>query len=362
MPYLLIDAHEDLAYNALTFGRNYLNSSSVTRSLEINSDHPLHGGECTLGWRDWQHAKAAVVFSTLFIMPKRHLSVNWETVGFASPQEAERLYHQQIDYYHKLEDDHPDKFRIIEQAATLNEIWRAWQADLLAEHPVGLVLLMEGAEGLREPQEIERWYQAGVRIVGPVWAGTRFCGGMYEGEGFTREGWHLLEIMSQLGIGLDIAHMNEKSALQALELYEGVVLASHANARALLKWDRSERHLTDLTIQRLAARGGVVGVMPFNRFLAPDWTNSQPRDKVKLDHLADHIDHICQVSGSARHVAIGTDFDGGFGYPAIPLELNSIAEIQLLAGVLQNRGYQEEEIEGIFGLNWKSILERILPK
>ncbi len=63
------------------------------------------------------------------------------------------------------------------------------------------------------------------------------------------------------------------------------------------------------------------------------------RNKVTLDTLANHIDHICQLTGSSTHAAIGTDADGGFGYPLIPKEMNDIHDIQKLAGVLERRGY-----------------------
>lgn len=360
MPYLLIDAHEDLAYSALTFHRNYLISADETREYEKNSDTPEVAGDCCLGWPDWQKGKTAVIFSTLFILPHQYRSGNWEGVSYRSIKEAENLLQKQLSYYQRLEDQNPDKFRIIRKLVDFNNIWEAWKNTPDHENPIGLVLLMEGAEGLGNIKSLEQWYQAGLRIVGPVWAGTRFCGGSYEGGGFTEEGKQLLDVMADLNYGLDLSHMTEQSTLEALDRYEGVVFATHANVRKLLNGAYGERNFTDDTIRRLAEREGVMGVLPLNRFLVPDWTNSSPRDKVSLNHLVDHIDYICQLTGSSQHVAVGTDFDGGFGYPAIPNELNSIAEIQTLATILENRGYQAGDIEAIFGLNWKRILERVL--
>jgi len=77
--------------------------------------------------------------------------------------------------------------------------------------------------------------------------------------------------------------------------------------------------------------------------------------------LAAHIDHVCQLAGNARHVALGTDFDGGFGYPAVPLELNTIADLQKIGPLLRDKGYQEDDIQAILHDNWLRILERTLP-
>ena len=221
---------------------------------------------------------------------------------------------------------------------------------------------MEGVEGIRAPEEMEEWWELGVRLAGPVWAGTRFCGGTYEPGGFTNEGYALLEVMAELGYTLDISHMTETAALQALDRYEGPVIASHANARALIKGVQGERQLTDLTIRRLIERDGVMGVLPFNRFLRPDWKDTDDRQLVTLRTLAAHIDHICQLAGDALHTGLGTDFDGGFGWPAVPYEINTIADLQKLAPVLAEYGYSDESIANILGGNWRRHLERTLPE
>ena len=85
-------------------------------------------------------------------------------------------------------------------------------------------------------------------------------------------------------------------------------MPSHANARALLKGVEGERHLTDLTIRRLIERDGVMGVLPFNRFLRPDWSNTDDRQLVTLRTLAAHIDHICQLAGDALPCRAGNRF------------------------------------------------------
>ena len=371
MPYI-IDAHEDMAYNALTFGRNYLRSALETRRLEKDTLTIPRTGHTVLGWEDYQRGQVAVIFATLFLAPKRYSSGDWETQVFTTPADARPLYEQQINFYFRLVDEHPDQFRLILTQKDLAEVLTPWikepaylpQAEEIQEkvtHPVGIVLLMEGLEAIGKPEEMEDWWKRGLRFAGPVWAGTRFCGGTNEPGEFTREGYELLEVLAGLGYTLDISHMNEASALQALDTYPGPVIASHANCRALIKGVEGERHLTDLTIRRLIERGGVMGVLPYNRFMVPGWRNTDDRSLVTLRTLAAHIDHICQLAGDSSHAALGTDFDGGFGWPAVPYEIDTVADLQKLVPILAESGYTEDSIAEIMGVNWRRCLERNLP-
>ncbi|MBE0696690.1 MAG: membrane dipeptidase, partial [Anaerolineaceae bacterium] len=274
MPWI-IDSHEDLAYNALSFQRDYLKSAADTRLLEKDSPVPQYNGQSLLGWPDYQRGQIAAIFGTLFLSPRRYGIGAWETQTYSDSGQAFSLYEKQLTYYRRLCEEHPDQFRLILNQKDFQEVITPWKKtpaywpqnnskqELDAEeadprpqvtHPVGIVLLLEGAEGIRSPEDMEYWWERGVRLAGPVWAGTRFCGGTLVPGGFTREGFALLDIMGELGYTLDISHMNEQSALQALDRYQGPVVASHANARARLKDAEGERQLTDLTIRRLIER------------------------------------------------------------------------------------------------------------
>jgi membrane dipeptidase len=381
MPWI-IDSHEDLAYNALSFQRDYLKSADEIRFSEKDSLVPQQNGQCLLGWPEYQRGQVAMIFGTLFLAPRRYATGAWESQAYSDSAEAFSLYERQVTYYRRLTDEHPDQFRLVLTRKDLQEVMAPWEkapAHLPVKapaqqsvdeeeprptvtHPVGIVMLLEGAEGIRSPEDMEHWWERGVRLAGPVWAGTRFCGGTMEHGEFTREGYDLLEIMGSLGYTLDISHMTEASALQALDRYPGPVVASHANARSRIKGIEGERQLTDLTIRRLIERDGIMGVIPYNRFLLRGWKDTDDRQAVTLRTLIGHIDHICQLAGDARHVAIGTDFDGGFGWPAVPYEIETIADLQKLAPLLEEYGYSQEGIAGIFGENWRGHLERTLPQ
>jgi membrane dipeptidase len=160
---------------------------------------------------------------------------------------------------------------------------------------------------------------------------------------------------------LYIAHRDERSALKAIGRYQGTVIASHANVRSLLKDLPGERHLSNATIQELFSRDGIIGVIPFNKFLRPGWVAGEDRRLTSVDLLITHIDTLCQMAGDSLHVGIGSDFDGGFGLQDIPAEMDNISDLQILDGLLQEKGYSPEDTQNILGANWLRMLERNLP-
>jgi len=359
---LIVDAHEDLAYNILSFGRDYTQSATDTRAREAGTDVPMHNGDTLLGWPEYQRGQVAVVFSTLFVTPVRRKVGGWDTQSYQDANQAYSLYSAQLDVYHRLTDEQPDKFRLIQTRGDLETVLTSWTNAGGENHPVGLVVLMEGAEGVRSPDELEEWWARGVRLIGPAWAGTRFCGGTREPGPMTPEGYALLDGMAGLGFTLDISHMDEQAVLQALEVYPGPIVASHANAKSLLKGTDSNRFLGDRVIQGLLERDGIIGVVPLNSFLQVGWKKGERREQVTLQHLVAQIDFICQMAGDARHAGLGSDFDGGFGLQSVPTGIDSIADLQKLAPLLEEKGYTLPEIAAILGENWLAHLRRSLPE
>jgi membrane dipeptidase len=365
---IIVDAHEDLAYNTLSFGRDYTLSALETRRREQGSSIPKHnGGEALLGYPEYRRGRVAVIFSTLFAAPQRANGGEWDKVTYTTPQQAYELYSAQVDLYDRLVEEHADKFRLILTRADLESVLALWESlpevnDHERDLAVGLVISMEGAEGVRSIGELEEWWQRGVRLIGPAWSGNRYTGGTHEPGPLTKEGFALLEGMADLGFGLDLSHMDEKAALQALDAYPGTILASHANARSLIKSVEGNRHLTDGVIRGLIERDGVIGIVPFNKFLDYSWTPEEGKDKITLQHVVAQIDYICQLAGDAHHVGLGTDFDGGFGREAVPSEIDTIADLPKLSAWLAEKGYSQADIAAVMGANWLSILRRVLPE
>ena len=359
---LIVDAHEDLAWNMLALGRDYTLSAADTRQREQGTQSPMVNGDTLLGWPDYQRGRVAIVFSTLFAAPDRAKLGDWDALVYKTFDQARQLYLAQLDAYHRLTGEHPDMFRLLQTQADLQTILQHWERTDTDEHPVGLVVLMETAEGVREPAELEEWWVRGVRIIGPAWAGTRFCGGTRQPGPLTQDGYALLNRMQEFGFTLDLSHMDEAAARQSLDTYQGPIIASHANALALLKGSQSNRHLTDAVIRGLLERGGTIGIVPANNFLQPGWKDSGGRAIVTLEHVAAQIDYICQAAGDARHVGLGSDFDGGFGVQSVPSDVNTIADLQKLVPILAARGYSQEDISAIMGGNWLAHLEQNLPE
>jgi membrane dipeptidase len=156
--------------------------------------------------------------------------------------------------------------------------------------------------------------------------------------------------------------MDEAAALEALDIYPGAIVVTHANCLTLLPGHEYNRHLSDRQIRGLVERDGIIGVVPYNTFLKDSWLiGKSQREEVSLEALVDHIDHICQLAGDARHVGVGSDFDGGFGLSSTPREIDTIEDLHKLVPMLQRRGYKEEETAGVLGANWIDHLTRSLP-
>jgi membrane dipeptidase len=358
---LIVDAHEDLAWNALTFARNYAQSAHASRRAEANSDAPQHNGKITIGLPDWLAGRVAVVFGTLFCAPERHKAGVWDLHTYRDAEEAYRRAGLQIDYYRRFVDDH-EQVQLIGTRAGLEAVLATWQNGAPeAGRRVGLLPLMEGADPIREPKQAAEWYERGVRVFGLAWTGTRYTGGTGEPGPLASEGRELLSVLADLGAIVDMSHLSEEAFYDVLDRYPGQLIASHSNPRALAGARRPDRHLSDEMIARLAERGGVQGLAPINGWLHPDYARGDPKEKVKLADYVAAIDHVCQIAGNAQHAAIGTDFDGGFGVESIPAEFDTIADLQKVGPALAERGYSAADIAGILGGNWLRVLRANLP-
>lgn len=358
---IIVDSHQDLAWNMLTFGRDYTCSVEETRHLEAGGQIPQRNGDTLLGWPEYQRGQVAVVFATLFAAPARHQLGEWDRLTYATIDEAYRIYSAQLDAYQQLVEQHPQKFRLVRSLQDLQDTLAGWEDPASEESPIGLVVLMEGAEGVREPAELEEWWQRDVRLIGPAWAGTRFCGGTREPGPLTPAGFALLDSMAEFGFTLDLSHMDEQAVLQALDQYPGPLVATHSNPKSLLKESDINRFLSDRVLQGLIERNGIIGIPPYNKFLTWEWEPEQGRQAVSLERVIDHIDYICQLAGDAEHVGIGSDFDGGFGLQSVPGEIDTIADLQKLIPLLEERGYTGKDVAGIMGENWLRHLKESLP-
>ena len=355
---LIVDAHEDIAYNALKYNRNYLTSALNIRAVESNSKTVQETGIACLGKQEWLSGKIGIIFATLFVPPFSHCDGNQEHMYYKNSDEAHYLAVQQLNYYHDL--DQTDCFKIIFNQNDMQTVINSWHNKNI-QPIIGLILSMEGADPVRTIDELEYWYDHGLRLIGPAWSGTRYCGGTGDPKGLTKPGENLLETMSDLNYILDVSHMSELSLEQSIDMYDGVVIASHSNPRYAAKLDTPERLLSNVQIHNIAQTNGVIGIVPYNKFLKTYWNKSDNRNNVTIQRVAEMIDYICQLTGSCNHVGIGSDFDGGFGAESIPLPMNTIADLKMIGEEIATLGYNVKEINQIMSQNWINVLNRVLP-
>jgi membrane dipeptidase len=223
--------------------------------------------------------------------------------------------------------------------------------------PIGYILSLEGADSIFTLSQLERSFAQGLRAMGPAHygPGTYAFGTDSEG-GIGTRGRELLKEMERLGLILDATHLCDTSFREALEVFNGPVLASHSNARARTPHNRQ---FTDDQLKELFRRGAVIGAPLDAWMMIPDWIRGQTTPEatdLKLAKMVEHIDYICQLAGSTRHSGIGTDLDGGFGREQCPADLDTIADLQKLPALFQARGYKDADIEAILHGNFIRFL------
>jgi membrane dipeptidase len=346
----IVDSHLDLAYNAIVKGRDPRLGVAQIRANE----QPPGKDIATVALPEMRRAGVGLIFGTLFVSPSTTpFEREPNELTYSTPDQAHQMALQQVDYYRRLIDEEED-LRLVTNKAQLDEVVQSHKTG--ANPLLGIVLLMEGADCIREPAEAELWYERGVRLIGPAWDDTRYCAGAWRDskQGLSKDGYALLEVMAGLGMILDLTHMSEVATFQALDAYEGAVVATHANARAIVP---TERQLNDRQIRLIGERDGMIGAVLANFFLMPGYVRGR-KESVPVSQLAAHIDHVCQVIGDARHAGIGSDLDGGFGQRDIPDPMDSIADLPLIAAGLREQGYGNDDVAGIMGLNWVNFLRR----
>lgn len=358
----LIDGHLDLSWNALSWGRDItLDLGELNRREAGLADHAARR-RATTTLPEMRRAGITVCQGTLLARAKpevrRPEGHSRLSLDYANQEIAHAAAHGQLAYYRVLEGR--EQLRMIRTAGELDDHWSRWRDDETSARPIGLILAMEGADPIVDPEQAEAWWDLGLRSVNLAHYGrSRYAVGTGDDGPITADGVRLLAEFDRLGMILDATHLSDTSFFQALDLFGGPVLASHNNCRALVP---GVRQFSDEQIRLLIARGAVIGAALDAWMLAPGWVIGQTsRDVVDLDAVADHIDHVCQLAGNCRHAAIGSDLDGGFGTEQTPTGLDSIADLQKLATTLDRRGYASDDIDAIFHENWLRFFRAHLP-
>ena len=201
-------------------------------------------------------------------------------------------------------------------------------------HTQGYLLSLEGADSIVDISYLQKAYDSGLRAVGPAHYGPgTYAHGTNSVGGIGTKGRELLKEIQRLGIILDVTHLCDLSFWETM-------------------------------VKEIIGRKGVIGVVLDAWMMTPRWERgvSTPESaNVSLEQIIDNIDHICQLAGNTNHVGIGSDLDGGFGKEQGPADVDTIADLQKISGLLEKRGYSNNDIEKIMNGNFITFLEKNLP-
>ena len=302
---------------------------------------------------------------------------------------AMRRADEQIQAVHDLAEKHPDTWELATTAADVRRIAAAGK--------IAALMGMEGGYAIDEKIEnVDRYYQMGVRYLSPAWSvSTSWAGSSGDEVGKTRGlndfGKQVIREMNRLGIMVDVSHLSDPAFWDIVKTSTRPVIATHSGCRAITN---VPRNLTDDMIVALAKTGGVVNVIFYPEHIEPGYSEKKKkvdaeiasqvqrasdeekgdvahkklaRDRVRREEylkrlppvsvtrIVDHIDHIVKLVG-IDHVGIGSDFDG---VQAVPVDMKSVADLPNLTAELLRRGYSESDIDKILGGNMLRVMEEV---
>jgi membrane dipeptidase len=344
----IVDSHEDIAFNSVVLGRDFLLSALEKRRLGASASTPW--GLPTVGFSEMERANVRVAFGSIWAVACQNPTGIPVKPCYETPEEACEQGEQQLSYYENLTSN--PRISIVRTKRSIEDATEG-------EYHLGLVISMEGADPIVSPKDLHEWVKRGVRVVGLAHGRTRYSGGTRQPGSLTKSGRELLSEMEHESVILDTSHMAEESFFEALDLFKGPVIATHSNCRALVDTDRQ---LSDEMIRAIVKREGVIGIVLFNKFLIADWDKTgKVKQRVTLADVMKHVQHVRDVAGNTANIGIGSDLDGGFGTESIPAELDTIADLPKIADALLKAGFAEGEAIGIMGENWLRFLKASLP-
>jgi membrane dipeptidase len=223
---------------------------------------------------------------------------------------------------------------------------------------IGILIGQQNSEHFRTVEDVDRFYDLGQRVSQLTYRGNRIGAGSSDSRdrGLSEFGAAIVERMNQVGMAVDISHCGDRTSLDAIEASQKAVLVTHSNCRALVP--NSPRCRTDEAIERMAAKGGVMGVTMVRIFV-------RAGGPATIEDVLDHIDHVVNLAG-VEHVGLGSDVDLVGRDLSVPcarkLDLDGIdyaKKVYDLTEGLVRRNYSSENIELILGGNFKRALSEV---
>lgn len=349
----IVDAHLDLAMNAIDWNRDLREDITSIRNREEGMTDKPDRGKGTVSLDELRRGNIGLVVATQIA---RYVPPGSKLSGWHSPEQAWAQTQAQLAWYKSMEE--LGEMVMIKDKNALELQLALWNDGSSSDgKPIGYILSLEGADSLITLKHLERAYEYGLRAVGPAHYGPgRYANGTNATGKMNADGIALLREMERLNIILDATHLCDDAFWQALDHFHGHVWASHNLCRALVNHNRQ---FSDDMIRALIERNAVIGGALDAWMMVPGWVKRQstPREmNCNLEKLVDHFDHICQIAGNSSHVGIGSDLDGAYGKEQCPYDLETIADLQKIPGLLCQRGYSAPDIENIMHNNWLRFL------
>ncbi|MCA9135727.1 MAG: membrane dipeptidase [Planctomycetales bacterium] len=359
---LIFDAHLDLSMNALEWNRDLRQTVSEIRASELELPAHMKGQAAgVVSLPEMRRGGIGLCVATQIggCMKPRSFVANWQ-----SPSQAWAMTQGQLAWYREMEEQgEMVQINDLESLETHLQRWQDPTAAAERNEPVGYILSLEGADSIVTLDYLDRAWQYGLRAIGPSHYGVgRYAMGHDVHGGLPSHGRDLIRKIDELGMILDMTHLNDQCFWEALEMFQGSIWASHQNCRGIVN---DPRQYSDDQIKALIDRDSVLGVALDVWMVVPGFVRyqSHPAEmQITLENIADHIDHVCQLAGNANHSGIGSDLDGGFGTEQCPCDIDTIADMQNLETILARRGYSEADLQAIFHGNFLRVLRQAWKK
>lgn len=316
-----IDGHLDLAYIAMQCG-------------DIRRE-PANGEDRCVSLPALRRGNVGVIAATIFVEMGSDASTKpWGYRDASDWDGANRAAELQMSYYETLENE--GLVRIVRT-----------REDLASDTQTRLLILMEGADPIRDADDVARWHTRGVRMCGLTWAlGSRFAGGNQSGGGLTSAGRDVVAAFDSLGILHDASHLSDAAFDDLVGATTRPIVASHSNSRALM--GSNQRHIRDDQVCEITRRGGVVGLNLYGKFLAVDRPST-------LNDALDHVQHIANLAQCDDVCVLGSDLDGGFGPASAPEGLRGPEHYGALTDALASRGWSAKACSKFAHQNWLRV-------
>ena len=359
---LIVDAHLDLAMNAMEWNRDLRQPLAQIREREKAINDKPDRGKGVVSFDELRKGNIGLVVATQIA---RYVDQNNPLPGWNSPEQAWAQTQGQLAWYRAMEEAgeliHVKDIRSLEIHLAY---WSQNEEENFDNHgnekkSIGYILSLEGADSLITPDYLEKAYEYGLRAIGPAHYGVgRYANGTNSFGKMGEPGLALLREIERLNLILDVTHLCDDAFWQALDHFHGHVWASHNNCRAIVNHNRQ---FSDEQIMALIERNAVIGAALDAWMMVPNWIRGESTPQqlnCDLEKVIDHIDHICQLAGNVNHVAIGSDLDGAFGKEQCPYDLETIADLQQIPALLKARGYSADDIAKVTHGNWLRFLRK----